>query len=252
MKTILGGGRESIFDYRRLPPWMQASGRRDMSQAKGMSRQAKDEWDQLVAWLFGLAMEEPGPDATHVEPRPRTLRFTDEARQLWCAWHKSHWDETDWDCFPPLFYSIAPPPRPSASVTILHAGVIAHRSSRLPARTFICHRHVAGTGSGCWHIYCLDRLTFQPPPLERPNKETRRMTTLKQSSLLLPVESDLTLLRGIWPLVFALGIALSVLGLFAAGTALSGIATLVTILFSAGIAWVLLALTLRRLQKSAA
>jgi uncharacterized membrane protein HdeD (DUF308 family) len=57
------------------------------------------------------------------------------------------------------------------------------------------------------------------------------MTTLGQSSLILPAESELSLLRKTWPLFLALGIVLSVLGVLAVGTALSGIATLVTILF---------------------
>jgi uncharacterized membrane protein HdeD (DUF308 family) len=57
------------------------------------------------------------------------------------------------------------------------------------------------------------------------------MTTLGQSSLVLPVESELNLLRKTWPFFLALGIVLSVLGALAVGTALSGIATLVTILF---------------------
>ena len=57
------------------------------------------------------------------------------------------------------------------------------------------------------------------------------MTTLNQSSLMLPVESELNLLRKTWPLFLALGIVLSVLGVLAVGTALSGIATLVTILY---------------------
>jgi uncharacterized membrane protein HdeD (DUF308 family) len=57
------------------------------------------------------------------------------------------------------------------------------------------------------------------------------MATLGQSSLVLPVESELNLLRKAWPLFLALGIVLSVLGVLAIGTALTGIATLVTILF---------------------
>jgi uncharacterized membrane protein HdeD (DUF308 family) len=57
------------------------------------------------------------------------------------------------------------------------------------------------------------------------------MTTLRQSSLLLPVESELNLLRKTWGWMLALGIVLSVLGVLAVGTALSGIATLTTILF---------------------
>src|SRR5215217_500487 len=58
-------------------------------------------------------------------------------------------------------------------------------------------------------------------------------TTLPQSSLVLPVESELRLLRKTWPLFLALGILLSALGVLAVGTALSGISTLVTILFFA-------------------
>ena len=57
------------------------------------------------------------------------------------------------------------------------------------------------------------------------------MTTLPQSSLLLPGESELNLLRKRWRWVLALGIVLSTLGVLAIGTALSGIATLTTILF---------------------
>jgi uncharacterized membrane protein HdeD (DUF308 family) len=57
------------------------------------------------------------------------------------------------------------------------------------------------------------------------------MSTLPQSSLLLPAESELRLVRKAWPVLLALGVALSALGVVAMGAALSGITTLVTILF---------------------
>jgi uncharacterized membrane protein HdeD (DUF308 family) len=71
-----------------------------------------------------------------------------------------------------------------------------------------------------------------PAPARRqgPLKE-EPMTTLGQSSLLLPGESELNLLRKRWGWLLALGIVLSVLGVLAIGTSLSGIATLTTILF---------------------
>src|SRR5262249_43485935 len=42
--------------------------------------------------------EEGEPDK---EPQPRTVKFTEEATALWQAWNRNHWDETEWDCFPP-------------------------------------------------------------------------------------------------------------------------------------------------------
>jgi uncharacterized membrane protein HdeD (DUF308 family) len=60
------------------------------------------------------------------------------------------------------------------------------------------------------------------------------MTTLSPTSLVVPVESEVNVLRKAWPLFLALGVVLTVLGVLAVGTALSGIATLATI-FSFGI-----------------
>src|SRR5262249_39642563 len=94
-------GREDGFIHRFLFSFPLPPGRRDLSKAKGVSQSARETWSRVVDWLLQLALREPAAEELHQEPQPRTLTFTDDAAQLWHAWHRKHWDETEWDCFPP-------------------------------------------------------------------------------------------------------------------------------------------------------
>jgi hypothetical protein len=94
-------GRQDGFLHRFLFSFPKEPGRRVWDKSKGMSRRARETWEAVVNWLLALAMEEPGPDEPDRTPQPRTLTFSDEAERLWAEWHGKHWDETEWDCFPP-------------------------------------------------------------------------------------------------------------------------------------------------------
>lgn len=75
--------------------------RRQRHQTTGVSRDTREIWDKVVLWLFHLAMEEPEDEVLDRDPRPRTLRMTPEAEQLWWDWMDRHGAETEWACFPP-------------------------------------------------------------------------------------------------------------------------------------------------------
>jgi hypothetical protein len=94
-------GRNDGFIHRFLFAYPDPPGRRNWNEARGVSQEAREVWHRAVAWLLQLALKEPDSDEIDPNPQPRTLTFTDEAVQLWRDWNQKHWDETEWDCFPP-------------------------------------------------------------------------------------------------------------------------------------------------------
>ncbi len=93
-------GREDGFIHRFLFSFPKPPDRREWDSSTGVSSHIRKVWATVVEWLFGLAFIEPEENEFIQEPQPRTLQFTPEAEAIWVQWHKNHWDETEWDCFP--------------------------------------------------------------------------------------------------------------------------------------------------------
>ncbi len=94
-------GREDGFTHRFLFSFPTPIGRHDWNESHGVSHRIRQVWHDVMDWLFELAMQEPDNDDFGSEPQPRTVRMTLDAEEVWAKWHKAHWDETEWDCFPP-------------------------------------------------------------------------------------------------------------------------------------------------------
>jgi hypothetical protein len=94
-------GREDGFVHRFLFSFPTPTGVRTWDKSVGVSKETRKVWANVIDWLFDLALQEPSDEECDGEPQPRTLRMTKDAEAVWIAWHKAHWEETEWDCFPP-------------------------------------------------------------------------------------------------------------------------------------------------------
>lgn len=84
-----------LFSFPDPPP------RRHWDESLGVSTGALSTWSGVIDWLLGLSLREPDADSPWAEPLPRTVAISAEAMAAWRAWHERHWDEAEWDCFPP-------------------------------------------------------------------------------------------------------------------------------------------------------
>jgi hypothetical protein len=85
-----GGRADGFLDRILFGLPEPVAGRRWSEQV--VSGSAADAWDHVIDRLATLSME-PDPDGG--PDRPRVLRFTPEAKQLWIAWFDAHAAESD-------------------------------------------------------------------------------------------------------------------------------------------------------------